>query len=635
MNPADEQSDRRNKPAWWQRHRLTVLRILGMVLAAGALVLFARIVIQAPCWGFFILIGLLAWPVWQYRTEYVLLRRRLLLAAVARPQSRIRTWLWRGRISKVVQVVVSMSLVWVLLALVSQLSPPHWMVFAADAVFLALIVAPVSGSLSGDITARHLNTVARHWPLFLTNVVVLTAAIMALDFFLVGAADSRHLQWHQVAVQAFTEINGEAGCVLWGASAGLLASVEALSWHISELIIPNLPDLTAKVIAWSFFLLRAASVAYFFTALLLGVSVLLEKREARHQGHTTESTIARAFLLTIIVMALPFFYAAIKLNAVDPAVFEKGVAGAAGLINPCKPDEAARARLIAKLDQRVDGERRKAMQDVDAGVDEGLERLFSDVEKGVDSYLDWYFTVFGEYQRLAAVFTEDLAAAMREQLEEHLFAQSGFDIQLARLDREVQQDSAERFAAMAPHLNAELDNAPCDIGGFVAAPLTQLDRDALRASAAATSGVGTGIVAGKALAKKTAAAVAGKLAAKKSFQTGAVLASKTLAKKGSSSLLSAGVGTALCAPSGPVAILCGVTAGLVTWLTVDKALVELDEALNREDMRADLLEVLAEQKAELGEQLKQKHYTAVDAMAARVNHAVQSTFVPYNDGMDD
>ncbi|MEA2079207.1 MAG: hypothetical protein U9P00_04995 [Pseudomonadota bacterium] len=633
MNPADEQSDHQNNPTWWQRHRLTALRILSMVLAAGALLFFARAVTQAPCWGFFILIGLISWPVWQYRTEYLLLRRRLVLSAVARPQSRIRAWLWRGRISKAVQVVVSMSLAWVLLALVSQLSPQHWMVFAADAIFLALIIAPISRRLAGAITARHLSTVARHWPLFLINGVVLTGAIMTLDFFLVGAADSRHMAWHQVAVQAFTKINSEAGCVLWGVSAGGLGAIEALSWHISELVIPNLPDLTAKLIAWSFFLLRAATVACLFTVLLLGVSVLLEKREARRQGHTRESPIGRAFLLTIIVLALPFFYAAIKLSALDPAVFEQGVEDAAGLINPCKPNQAARERLVARLDKQVDGERRKAMHHVDSSVDAGLERLFSDVEKGVDSYLDWYFSVFGEYQRLAAVLTEDLAAILRDKLEEHLFAQSDFDTQLVRLDREVEHDSAERFAAMAPQLSAELDKASCDIGGFVLAPLTELDRDTLRASAAATGGVGTGIVVSKALANKTAAAVAGKLAAKKSLQTGAALTSKTLAKKGSSSLLSAGLGTALCAPSGPVAILCGVTAGLVTWLTVDKVLVELDDALNREDMRADLLDALAGEKAALGEQLKQKHYTRVDAMAARVNDAVQGTFVPYNDGI--
>jgi cell division FtsZ-interacting protein ZapD len=83
-----------------------------------------------------------------------------------------------------------------------------------------------------------------------------------------------------------------------------------------------------------------------------------------------------------------------------------------------------------------------------------------------------------------------------------------------------------------------------------------------------------------------------------------------------------------------MAIICGVTAGLATWLAVDKALVELDEALNREEMRADILKVLDEQKAVLGTQLKLKHYARVDHMAAQVNAAVQRTFVPYHDVMD-
>ena len=150
---------------------------------------------------------------------------------------------------------------------------------------------------------------------------------------------------------------------------------------------------------------------------------------------------------------------------------------------------------------------------------------------------------------------------------------------------------------------------------------------------AAASGVGAGIVTSKVLASKTTAAVVGKVAAKKSFQTGAALATKTLAKKGSSTLLSAGAGAAICAPTGPVAILCGVTAGLVTWFTVDKVLVELDEVLNREEMRADIIKVLDEQKALLGEQLKQKHYARIDLMASHVNAAVQRTFIPAKDGM--
>ena len=97
--------------------------------------------------------------------------------------------------------------------------------------------------------------------------------------------------------------------------------------------------------------------------------------------------------------------------------------------------------------------------------------------------------------------------------------------------------------------------------------------------------------------------------------------------------MSAGLGVTLCAPAGPLAILCGVTAGLATWLAVDKALIELDESIYREEMRADILEVLAEQRALLGEQLKQKHYMHVDRLAGQMNDALQKTFIPYSDGM--
>jgi len=188
-------------------------------------------------------------------------------------------------------------------------------------------------------------------------------------------------------------------------------------------------------------------------------------------------------------------------------------------------------------------------------------------------------------------------------------------------------------SSVYPSLKTELDNAPCTIGRVDLAALVELDRDNLRASAAVTSGVGAGIVASKVLAKKTAAVVVGKVAAKKSFHTGAAVVSKTLAKKGASTALSAGLGTTLCAPAGPAAILCGVAAGLATWLAVDKALIELDESLNREEMRADILEVLAEQQVLLNAQLKQEHYLRVDRFAARMNDTLQRTFIPYNDGM--
>jgi hypothetical protein len=391
---------------------------------------------------------------------------------------------------------------------------------------------------------------------------------------------------------------------------------------------------SVKIIAWSFFLLRAVTVAWLFTVLLLGVGVLLEKQEQRGEGRKAGSTFSRSFFLTIIVLAIPFIYVSIKLSAVDPQTISNGVAGVAESINPCKPDEARRAQLARTLDRAVAGEREAAIAQVDSGIEQGLDHIFADVEAGVDDYLDWYFTVIGEYQRLAAVFTTDAITAMSEKLEEYLFAENDFEAQLDELDSRLEDMAVERFASMLPSFGDAYESAPCDIGRIDLAPLSELDRDNLRASTAVTGGVGAGIVASKALAKKTAAAVVGKVAAKKSFHSGAVLASKTLAKKGTSTALSAGLGATLCAPAGPAAILCGISAGLVTWLTVDKTLIEIDEALNREEMRADILEVLAEQQAELGEQLRQLHHSRVDQFAARVNDAVQRTFIPFRDGLD-
>ncbi len=635
MQPVKEQPVDLNPPTWWQRHRLTILRILGMVLAAAVLLSSSDIVKTAPCWLVFGLGCVLAIPLWQYRIEYLLFRRRLVLSAAARPASRVRAFLWNGGVTRGIQVIVSIFLAWVLLALVSVLSPLHWTVLAVDAVFLSLLAGPVTRQLTGDIKVRHREVIARRWPLLLINGILLSGAMMGIDFFIVGAEDTRHMPWYQLAEQAFTASADESGCMLWGFGSGTLAALEALSWHLSELVIPNLPNVTAKFLAWSFFLLRAVTVAWLYTALLLGISVFLDKREGRRQGRVPESTFSRSFFLTIIILALPFLYAAIKLSGVDPHVVREGVIQVSAAINPCKPDAGSRASLLMKLDKAVTSERRNAINDIDSGIDQGLDRIFADVETGVDAYLDWYFTVIGEYQRLTAVFSADAATAMAEKLEEYLFANLDLETRLDDLDSNVEHMSTMRFARMTPAIKAEIDHAPCDIGSMDLAPLVGLDRDNLRASAAAASGVGAGIVASKVLAKKTAAVVVGKVAAKKSFATGAAVLSKTLAKKGASTALSAGLGLTLCAPAGPVAVLCGVTAGLATWLTVDKALVELDEALNREEMRADILQVLAEQRALLETQFRQKHYTLVDRFAAQMNDALQRTFIPYNDGMGD
>ncbi len=588
---------------------------------------------QMPCWGVFLMLSLASWPIWQYRVEYLLFRRQLVLDGAMQPDSRIRTVFWKGSLMRVLQVVAALLLAAVLLAFLTRFDVYHWLILVIDVPVIILIHALASRQLGVSIRGEYRGIVARRWPVLLVNGLLLTLAFMLTDFYLAGVMDTRSFSWQELAEISFTGSLYSADCLSWGVITGAITTLDTLAWHGSQLIIPGLPDMNMQYIAWGAFLLRAATVAWLYTALLLGVTSLLERRAAGRPAGSAGNTSSLVFLMTILFLAAISYSASLGLIRAIEVMQEPAGTDGSAKSDDCHPDPVARAQLIAQLDADVAATRAEAIGQVSEQASESVDALFADVGQGVDRYLDWYFTVLGEYQRLAAVFTADVAETMREQLYSHLFADSDFDRRLGELDRELADMTTARFVALTPSLGETLAGAECIPNDPASLPLATLDHDSLRASVAAGSGVGAGLVTSKLLASKTTSAVVGKVAAKKSFQTGAAVASKALAKKGSSTLLSTGVGTAICAPTGPVAILCGVTAGLVTWFSVDKALVELDEAMNREEMHADIMAVLDEQRQILTGQLIDVHVVRIDRMAEHVDKTVERIFIPASDGL--
>jgi hypothetical protein len=171
------------------------------------------------------------------------------------------------------------------------------------------------------------------------------------------------------------------------------------------------------------------------------------------------------------------------------------------------------------------------------------------------------------------------------------------------------------------------------LGALDLSGLGDLDRDQLRVSGAVATGAAAGVVTVKLLAKQTATAVAAKLATKKGFQAAAAVAGKAAAKKGGSVLLSSAGAAALCSPGGPLAAICGIVAGTLTWLAVDKAFVEVDEALSRDQMRAEILEVMSVEKARLKAVLTARHWRSINDMAMQIQGTIDRVFVPIRDGL--
>jgi hypothetical protein len=612
--------------------------------AAGALFVFALGLTLVQCWGLFVLAALIAWPLWVDRNERLLFERRILLDQLARPGSPIRRWLWSGRLTRVLSVPLSLALGLLLLLLAARLDGLHWAVLAADCLILSLLVGPVLRALSGQVQDRRLGPVARRWPLLALNLTLLGLALFALDFFLIGISDTRALPWHSVAEDAFRREGLGAVCAPIGWALGTVAAAESLTRHAALLVIPGLPERALKVAAWGLVLLHAGALAYLFTRLQLGALALAERRAA---PQSPEGTFTQAFVYTILALAIPYLYASSRIAQLDPERLAAQARQAVGRLDPCRADPSVQAALRAQLSADLDGARQSAQASADRRIDAELDGAFAALGPGVDAYLDWYFTVLGEYERLAALAAGNVVALMGEELERHLFADTGFAERLGSAAEVIQADAERQLLDAAGRLGStaatRIAQTPCALGGVDLAalggqalglgPLGEPGRDGLRAGTAAGTGAAAGVLAAKLLAKKTGTALAAKVAAKKGFQGAAALAGKAAAKKGGSALLSAAGGAALCSPGGPVAALCGIAAGAAAWLAVDKAMVEIDELNLREEMRAEILKALAEQQAELAAALKTAQSLAIDARAAAIQEGMERAFVPARDGI--
>jgi hypothetical protein len=617
------------------RARAALIPLLALAGGIAAIYLGARALLVAPCWALIVLVALAAWPVWLHHREFATFHRRALLDRAMRDDSRVRRWLWSGHVARVVHVFTAMFWGALLLVFASALDAWHWAVVGADALLLALAIGPVRQVLSRDVRSAHVGLVARRWPLFGLNVAALAVAFLLVDFFVVGAPDTRGITWHGVAEGAFTRGSALAACPLAGGLTGVRAVVEALAWHASEILIPSLPAPGLRLAAWLVFLLQAGALAVALTYFYLGIAAWVERRAASTEGGSRDDS-SRDFLFTIAALAALWLYASVALRGADLSWLAARGRDALAWANPCRaatePVAAVRARLATQLEAGRTAEHARAGAQIDAAMD----GLFGEVEHGVDAYLDWYFTVIGEYQRLFAWGSGSFPELMARQLEKRLFGDHAFAERIERASRDIATGSDARMGALAARLGGEVQSGvranPCWIEALDVSAFANLERDAMRASVSAGGGVAVGALTAGLLARRAATAAAGKAASKRVFQGAASVAGRVAAKRAGSFAVAAAGGAAACAPGGPLAALCALAAGAAGWITFDKAFIEVDQLRFRGAMREELLQTLREQKAELSRDLRALHGAAIDRNADAIGASMDGAFIPARDG---
>jgi hypothetical protein len=287
--------------------------------------------------------------------------------------------------------------------------------------------------------------------------------------------------------------------------------------------------------------------------------------------------------------------------------------------------ESSRLALSLALQDTLGAAQEEQQQQLRVRIDAAVDSAFAPVHDRVGDFADWFYSLTGEYMRYAHAIGGDMGDFLREKLEETVFVPASLGSNLDNMFAALNGDLANSMGQTGRRLIADLEllmkehARPLGAGEPLIGDTLNMDtmladsigitgKDINRQLLSALAATGTGVAVAKGMGALVVKKTLAKVAATKSFNVAAGLLGKLMAKsaiKGGGVLAGAGTGAAICSPTGPGALVCGAIGGLIAWVAIDKAVIELDEALNRDEFEEDIHAAIDAQQAQFKAQLLQ------------------------------
>lgn len=285
----------------------------------------------------------------------------------------------------------------------------------------------------------------------------------------------------------------------------------------------------------------------------------------------------------------------------------------------------------------------QARELLESEVNSQLAKVFANAAARLPEFADWYYSLPGEYSRISMAVLTRLSLAdgtyLAERAASTLFPAGIWDVEMMQAQQQLvdivlsnqQQVRAVWLSEISARLSRYQVPAPlaADLGAgqtetlaldqFLTHMQAQEQRAALelRMSLSAMAAMG---VAGQTLwraASLRSAAVAGRATAGRAAARGV--------SRAGSAAVSGGV---ICSPGGVLALGCAVAAGAAAWVASDWLLLQLDEALNREELLVAMQAGLAELQLLTEQELLNSYDGLVAAWYDSIAADISTDFVP-------
>ncbi|MDX1492285.1 MAG: hypothetical protein R3332_13470 [Pseudohongiellaceae bacterium] len=269
-----------------------------------------------------------------------------------------------------------------------------------------------------------------------------------------------------------------------------------------------------------------------------------------------------------------------------------------------------------------------------------LDASFRAVEQRIPVFVDWYYSLNGEYSRLSMSILSRLNLSDEDYLSRRaaqiLFPEQVWEATLEQLESNTNQraqlewtnGSETWLSTLQSNLSGARIGPPLEQGigepqsqalavNSLMESLQTLAMPEAMTGRMAVSGASALGVAGPALWRAVVA---------RNTVNSARLAAAEMAAVGASRGGSIAAGAAICSPGGPIAIACAAIAGAATWIATDWLLLSVDEAMNRQALEEALREGLITLRVGVEQELVQAYDRQIESWHSQSRGMIETNF---------
>ena len=393
-------------------------------------------------------------------------------------------------------------------------------------------------------------------------------------------------------------LDNDINSLQYNYAAYMIGNILNLFDNISNTILDAEVVKSAPLWFFTMLLIILGGGGFIFYGIVSFISFFFIKKEnlmkvfmsAKHDENTKINKFLTSFIIILLavfiypsVFAAVTYIAAAKQEVVEDTIKANTVA--VEVINGVM----YKAGTLNKIQLAADMVYGAAKEDLIKNVN----KMYDDMLLNTDKYLDWYYSLSAEYGRLLKLITGSIEEYMADKLKENLMdnissnidfgsAEKNIDNLQKNIDKILSENKiTEKDALYSINININVDDI------YSLADIKPLLDFKERMIASTGGGLAAGAIVGT---------IAGKVAAKTGFKTAAKAAAKAAAGKAASAAAGVAAGVVSSIFTSPIG---GAAIGTATGVAIDKGLLKLEEAVNRDEYKNEITQSIEENRKQM------------------------------------